>query len=109
MAFLRQLRRHLQGPFTLVWDGNRPHTSKPVREFLARHPEIQVEPLPAYAPDLNPDEGIWTYTKYGRLANYAPHNTRCLRRQLTMELTRLQHQPELLIACFRQTKLPLKL
>jgi transposase len=109
VAFLQQLRRHLQGPFTLVWDGNKPHTSQPVREYLARHPQIQVEPLPPYAPDLNPDEGVWTYTKYARLANYAPNNTRSLRRQLTTELKRMSKKPELLKACFRQTKLPLKL
>ena len=106
---MRDLRRHLQGPFTLVWDRNRTHTSRPVREYLADHPEIQVEALPPYAPELNPDEGVWCYTKYAKLANYAPHNTRQLRRRLTTELKRLQKKSELLKAFCRQTKLPLKL
>lgn len=106
---MKALRRHLQRPFTLVWDGNKPHTSRPVKEYLAAHPEIHVEALPPYAPELNPDEGVWCYTKYARMANYAPHNARQLRRRLTAELKRLQQSPELLKAFFRQTKLPLKL
>jgi transposase len=106
---MKGLRRHLQGPFTLVWDSNKPHTSRPVKAFLADHPEIQVEALPPYAPELNPDEGVWCYAKYARMANYAPHNTRQLRRRLTRELNRLQKMPELLKAFVRQTKLPLKL
>lgn len=106
---MKALRRHLQGPFTLIWDRNKPHISQPVKQYLADHPQIQVEMLPPYAPELNPDEGVWCYTKYARMANYAPHNSRRLRRRLTAELKRLQKSPELLKAFIRQTKLPLKL
>lgn len=109
MAFLQHLDRQLPGPITLFWDGSKTHRSQPVREYLAKHPGIHVEPLPTYAPDLNPDEGVWSYTKYGRLANYAPQNTSILRRRLTAELKRLKKKPALLNAFFRQTKLPLKL
>ena len=33
---------------------------------------LHVEWLPAYAPDLNPVEAMWSCTKYGDLANYTP-------------------------------------
>lgn len=33
-----------------------------------------MEWLPAYAPDLNPVEAMWSCTKYGDLANYIPDN-----------------------------------
>ena len=109
VAFLRQLRRHLPGPILLVWDGSPIHRSKVVQRYLERHPNIYIEPLPAYAPELNPDEGVWSYTKYGRMANYAPKNTNALRQRLTSELTRLQKKPKLLRAFIRHTKLSLRL
>ena len=34
--------------------------------------KVQVEWLPAYAPDLNPVEQVWSHTKYADLANYIP-------------------------------------
>ena len=35
---------------------------------------LTIEWLPAYAPDLNPVEAMWSCTKYGDLANYTPAN-----------------------------------
>jgi len=53
--FLRQLRSRLRGPLTIVWDGSNTHSrSTAVRAFLADHPEVVAETLPAYAPELNP-------------------------------------------------------
>jgi transposase len=57
--FLRQLKAQLRGPFTVIWEGSPIHSrSRKVRDFLAQHPEIAVETLPGYAPELNPDEGV---------------------------------------------------
>jgi hypothetical protein len=68
VAYLKQLRAQLGGPFTLLWDGSNVHSkSKVVREYLALHPEIVAETLPAYTPELNPDELVWGWSKYGRL------------------------------------------
>ena len=85
------------------------HRAKVVHEYVAQHPQLHIESLPAYAPELNPDEGVWSYTKYGRLANWAPTDTTTLRQRLTAELERLRHLPEMLKAFIRQTKLPLRL
>ena len=66
VAFLRQLRQQLASPFTVIWDGSPLHSrSRLVRAYLADHPEIVAETLPGYAPELNPDEGVWGWTKYG--------------------------------------------
>ncbi len=35
-------------------------------------PWLDAEWLPAYAPDLNPVEALWSCTKHGHLANYNP-------------------------------------
>ena len=42
-----------------------------VKEWLAGEPEVVLEDLPSYAPALNPDEMVWAWLKYGRLANLA--------------------------------------
>src|SRR5262249_24884837 len=84
--FLKQLRQHLRR-FTVIWDRNQIHSrSKVVRAYLAAHPEIVVEDFPGYAPELNPDELVWCWTKYGRLSNYAAPNLGELRERVETEL-----------------------
>jgi transposase len=107
--FLRQLKRHLGGPFTVLWDGSRVHSrSKVMRAFLAEHPEIVAETLPAYAPELNPDELVWGWSKYGRLANLAAQDTDQLAEWVIDELAYLQDHPQLLASFLEKTKLPVK-
>jgi transposase len=51
-------------PVILVWDNLPAHTSLAMRAWLAdQHAWLQVEYLPAYAPDLNPAEGLWANLK----------------------------------------------
>jgi hypothetical protein len=59
---LDQLRRALGGQkATLVWDGLPAHRSHAMRAWLRRQRHwLVVEPLPGYAPDLNPVEGLWS-------------------------------------------------
>jgi transposase len=104
--FLRQLRVHLGSRFTVVWDGGRIHSkSLLVRAFLAKHPGIVVETLPAYAPELNPDEGVWGWTKYGRLSNLAANDTKELRSKVSGELLELKSRPHLLGSMIQETGL----
>ncbi len=76
LRFLQALRRHLPRGFTLIWDRSRPHRATRVVTWLAQSRRIVVEWLPAYAPDLNPVEHVWSHTKYGDLANFAPDRSR---------------------------------
>ena len=57
VAFLRHLQRWLPGPLLVIWDRLQVHRSAEVKSYLGEHPEIPVEVLPSYAPDLNPEEG----------------------------------------------------
>ena len=73
--FLRHVRRHIRRNWVLIWDRWSVHRSKVVREYLDRHADaIQVEWLPAYAPDLNPSEQVWNHAKYSDLANFIPRD-----------------------------------
>jgi transposase len=108
--FLRQLRATLGGPLTVLWDGSRVHDrAKAVQAFLADHPDIQTERLPAYAPELNPDELVWAWTKYGRLGNLAAANTDWLRDYIITELAYVRRHPDLLASFIEKTNLPLRL
>ena len=73
----------------MVWDRSQTHRGRLVREFVARQRgRIELEYLPAYAPELNPVEYIWGYWKHHELPNFCPrdfaqlsyHARRALRR-----------------------------
>ena len=70
---LEGLRRFLGGQkATLVWDGLPAQDSKVMRAWLGRQRSwLVVEPLPGYAPELNPVEPLWSSLKGVELANLA--------------------------------------
>ncbi len=110
VAFLKQLHEHIRGPMTVLWAGANIHDpSRAVRKYLAAHPEIVTEQLPAYAPETNPDANVWQHTKHGRLANFAPEDTWELRRVLIQELDRLHSRPDLLAAFLRHAEVPVRM
>ena len=106
VAFLADLHRRL-GPLTVVWDRNQIHSkSRAVKAWLAGHPGVAAEDFPGYVPDLNPDEGVWGWTKYGRLANLAASDKGELWDRVVEELITVKHRPDLLSGFIRQTELP---
>jgi transposase len=108
VGFLRELRRQLRGPFTVVWDRHGIHSkAKAVQAFLAKHPEVVVEDFPGYAPELNPDECVWGWTKYGRLSNLAAWDTDELWGHIMDALIDLKFQPELLHAFIGEAGIPM--
>jgi transposase len=110
VSFLAQIRDRLRGPMTILWDRSKIHErSGVVKAYLARRPEIETEDFPGYAPDANPDEGVWGYTKYHRLPNYAPEDARELRSRLWDELSALRKRPDLLASFIRHAGIPLRL
>jgi DDE superfamily endonuclease len=62
---LDRLRRALGGQkATLVWDGLPAHRSLAMAAWLRRQRSwLVVEPLPGYAPELNPVEALWATLK----------------------------------------------
>jgi transposase len=107
VPFIEDVRRKLRGPITLVWDSIPIHFSSPVKRYLGLHRNIVVEPFPPYAPELNPVDNVWSYAKYGRLANWCPANLADLRECVTKELRRLQYRQHLIRAFFNRTGLTL--
>jgi transposase len=106
VAFVAELHRRL-GPLTLIWDRNQIHSkARVVKAWLAKHADVVAEDFPGYVPDLNPDEGVWGWTKYGRLANLAANDKEELWDHVVEELITLKHRPDLLQGFINETGLP---
>lgn len=104
-GFLRQLLRHLRGHVIVIWDNGNIHKGDPVRDLCRAFPRLRLERFPPYAPELNPDEGVWTITKR-TLANARPDDIDELDLHLTSVLKNLSENPRLLRACITHSDLP---
>ena len=98
---LRQLRGHV----IVLWDGGSIHKGPDVRALLARCPRLHVEPFPGYAPDLNPDEFVWTHFK-ATLANGRPDTLDELMATLCRITKKARKRPELLRSFVTASELP---
>jgi transposase len=74
LRFLKDLSSQLQRPMIILWDRLQAHRSALVRRWLEKHPGIQTEYFPSYAPELNPVEPFWGYLKSNPLSNWAPRD-----------------------------------
>ena len=63
VAFLEKLRADAGRPIVVVADNASYHDSARVRAFVEENEEIHLAHLPAYSPDLNPDEQVWNHLK----------------------------------------------
>ena len=71
VRFLKHLLHQIPGKLLIIWDGSPIHRSRAVKDFLksGASSRVQLEQLPGYAPDLNPDEGVWKHLKCVELKN----------------------------------------
>lgn len=106
MFFLQHLHRQLQRKLILVCDRWSVHRSA-VRRLQERHDWLQAEWLPAYAPDLNPVEAMWSYTKHGDLANYLPADVAELENAVLDSLAKQNHDQRLKQSYFKTADLRL--
>jgi len=94
----QHLQRHLPGRFILIWDRARIHGSQTTQTYLAAHPDICVEWLPAYAPELNPEKYCHGTVKQ-RLKNATPPNRLEMHQMLNRGFARLRQRPDPLLSC----------
>jgi hypothetical protein len=69
------------------------------------YPRLRIEHFPSYAPQLNPDEGVWSLAKR-KLANSRPDNVYQLVEQVIDTLEDIRCSPAKLRGCFDQSELP---
>jgi transposase len=92
---LRHIRRYVKGRLIIIWDRLAAHRSPAVREYLSNDRQIDVEFLPAYSPELNPEEYCHGYAK-NRWRNAAPNNVNELLRGIENEFQRIRRRPKLI-------------
>ncbi len=94
VGFLRVLRRKVRGKVLVIWDGSPIHTGQAIKEYLAggAAKRLHLERVPGYAPDLNPDEGVWNYLQRVELKNCCCADLAQLRRELRRAKERLRHK-----------------
>jgi len=94
---LGELRRFLGGEkATLLWDGLPAHRSMAMRRWLnTQRSWLVVERLPAYAPDLNPVEGLWSCLKAVELANFTSPTLAEVIEQAHKGIERVRRTPHL--------------
>lgn len=106
-TFLRQLLRHIRGRVVVVWDRWTGHRCAAVREVLADHPRLKLVSLPAYAPELNPVEYLWSHLKWSELCNFGPTDAHDLNRAITPALHRTKLNQKLMVGFWLGTRLKL--
>lgn len=104
---LKHLGRQFSRPWVLLWDRAQIHRSKKTQNYLAQHPEIIVEWLPPYAPEVNPEEYCHGNVKQ-RLKNAIPETREELRMLVDDGFSRLRKRPDLLLGFIRHAGLSVK-
>jgi transposase len=104
VRFLKHLMRQIPGKLLVIWDGSPIHRGRAVKDFLSSGAasRLRLEQLPGYAPDLNPDEGVWKHLKCVELKNLCCQSLSELKVELRKAKERLRHKKHVILGCIRQ-------
>jgi putative transposase len=107
-ALITAAHHQLHAPIILCWDNLNTHISAVMRRFIEAHTDwLTVVRLPAYAPELNPTEGVWAHLKRD-LGNLVACSVDQLAATVKTLLKRIQYRPELIDGFLAQTGLTLE-
>ena len=102
------VHREPAAPVVWVWDNLPVHRAPELADFAAENKDwLRVYRLPAYAPELNPVEGIWSLLKRA-IANFAAADLAALARMVKRKLKKIQHRPRLIDGCLAGTGLTIE-
>jgi transposase len=105
-AFIAAMLKDLGGRFVVVWDGGTMHKGEPIASLAAHFADrLSLERLPPFAPLLNPVEWLWSWLKWERLSNFAPHNVQELDGRITAELASKRDDQRFLRNLFHASEL----
>jgi transposase len=106
VEFLKALQAHIGRKLLIIWDRLTAHRSRLVRDYVeTQGGAIQLEYLPAYAPELNPVEHIWGHLKSHEVANFCPMNFTELKHFARRRLQSMQRRSTLVTAFWKQAEL----
>jgi transposase len=101
IEFLVHLGRLGADRLLVIWDGSPIHRRAEVKAFAAEAGDaIHLEPLPAYAPDLNPVEWLWRHLKEVEMRNLTCGDLDELHLELHLALGRVRQKSRLIGSFF---------
>jgi transposase len=101
IEFLVHLGRLVDDRLLVIWDGSPIHRRAEVKEFVAEAGgKIHLEPLPPYAPDLNPVEWLWQHLKDVEMRNLTCLDLEQLHLELHLALGRVRQRSHLIQSFF---------
>jgi transposase len=105
---LRELLLELSGQVRVIWDRGTMHKGPAIKAVKeAEQGRLKTLFLPAYTPEANPVERLWSLLKYGKLSNFLPRGVVHLALEAAGRLEEIEKDPLLLRGCFHGTILPL--
>ena len=104
--FLRQISKQISGEIIIYCDGLPQHKSALVKNYLEKHKRITIKRFPAYSPDMNPDECVWSYVKTRMIPNLGITNVLDLPKKVKSAFHKLQKRKDLIVSFLLQAELP---
>jgi len=104
VLFLRNFMKGRSGKVFLVLDGHPAHKAKVVKSYVGSlKGRLELHPLPTYAPDLNPDEFVWSYMKNNGVSKKPLKKNESLRKRVEEDLIKIQLDRPLVRSFFGET------
>src|SRR5574337_1005840 len=102
VTLLRQLMRRRRRPLHLIVDGLPAHKARAVKDYVKKlDGKLTLHFLPGYAPDLNPDELVWSYAKRTGNARRPLRSGENLAERVADQLADIGRQPALVRSFFK--------
>jgi transposase len=102
IKLLKQMMRNRTKPVHLVVDGLPAHKTKLVREYVATtEGRLTLHFLPGYAPELNPDELVWSHVKRTGVSRTPLRKGEKLSEKIQAQLAEIKKMPSLVRAFFK--------
>ena len=101
VAFLEIFMQGRDGKIFLVVDGHPAHKAHMVSDYVGSYGgRLELHPLPAYAPDLNPDEFVWSHMKNNGVSKKPLKRNESLKKRIEQDLNRIKGNKKLVRSFF---------
>ena len=101
VAFLENFMKGRDGQIFLVVDGHPAHKAHVVSDYVGSlSGRLELHPLPAYAPDLNPDEFVWSHMKNNGVSKKPLKQNESLQKRIEQDLNRIKGNKRLVRSFF---------
>src|ERR1019366_2870170 len=102
VKLLKRMMRNRTKPVHLVVDGLPAHKTKLVKDYVASTKgRLTLHFLPGYAPELNPDELVWSHVKRIGVSRTALRKGEKLSEKIEMQLAAIKKIPRLVRTFFK--------